>query len=62
MPLLTSTRAALTLITANDRHAWFQLEDGYVVRIAADVWDDMGRPDTLTVTVEPGDALNGATP
>lgn len=22
-------------------------------------WDDLGRPDTITVTIEPGDHLNG---
>lgn len=26
--------------------------------IALDTWADLGRPDTITVTIEPGDHLN----
>jgi hypothetical protein len=29
------------------------------VELDPDVWVDMGRPGTLTVTIEPGDLLNG---
>ncbi len=30
----------------------------YVLYMDLDVWDDMGKPDTITVTIEPGDLLN----
>lgn len=35
-------------------------EDGQrrVVELESDAWEDMGRPHTITVTIEPGDRLN----
>lgn len=30
----------------------------HIVIVDADVYEDMGRPDTITVTIEPGDRLN----
>jgi hypothetical protein len=32
--------------------------DERTFRLPADTFEDMGRPDTITLTVEPGDALN----
>lgn len=32
---------------------------GTVVRLEYDAWQDMGGPAEITVTVEPGDLLNG---
>ena len=29
------------------------------IRLTAEEWEDFGRPATLTVTLEPGDLLNG---
>lgn len=28
------------------------------VSIDADLWDELGKPETITVTIEPGDLLN----
>lgn len=42
----------------------FTCEDGeeeyanHRLAFDGDVWDDMGQPDTITVTIEPGDTLN----
>jgi hypothetical protein len=30
----------------------------HVVSLDHDVWEDMGKPETITVTIEPGDLLN----
>jgi hypothetical protein len=30
----------------------------FKVRLTADRWHDMGSPETITVTIEPGDRLN----
>lgn len=30
-----------------------------VIALPVAAWEDMGRPDVVTVTVEPGDGLNG---
>lgn len=46
------------------RAAYFSQEDEATgdhrigVSIDLDTWDDLGRPDQLTVIIEPGDKLN----
>ena len=34
-------------------------EWGHPLRLSESDWDEFGRPSTLTVTIEPGDTLNG---
>lgn len=43
----------------------FQPEDDEIghgrmtrIEVDRDVWNDMGQPETITVTIEPGDLLN----
>jgi hypothetical protein len=36
----------------------FEDGEGIDLRLSRATWDDMGRPDRVTVTVEPGDRLN----
>lgn len=36
-------------------------EDRFEVNMPAGAWRDLGEPDQITVTVEPGDRLNPAT-
>jgi len=31
----------------------------YELKMDKDVWEDMDNPDTITLTIEPGDKLNG---
>lgn len=53
---LIKKRTVLTL----DGSAAFKDEDGKVyVDLDNDVWFEMGEPDEITVTIEPGDTLNG---
>jgi hypothetical protein len=36
-----------------------EASDGVMnIRMGLDIWLDMGRPDTVTVTLTPGDSLN----
>jgi hypothetical protein len=61
---LTKSRSVLDLdpIADNDRPPTFRhLDDdarSNVVSIDPDLWEDMGSPDQITVTIEPGDHLN----
>ena len=66
MKLLTKTKAVLDRAGATPTHVRFAYDPDiaageapthtvYVERVA---WRDMGCPDTLTVTIEPGDLLN----
>lgn len=62
--LLLKHQTVLGLSTTNGPRVRFSREreeDGDVndtVYISRADWDDMGRPETITVTVEPGDLLN----
>lgn len=69
--MLETTRTVIPLATdvgalANpDRHPFFQRppddpSDTQCPRVTLDrdVWIDMGRPEVVTVTIEPGDYLN----
>jgi hypothetical protein len=42
----------------DDSGGW--VPDQYLCDV--DMWDDLGQPDTITVTVEPGDLLNTEDP
>lgn len=69
---LVRTRTVLRLIGDVDHaavcarnlgHALFSSGEGRRTRVSVDagVWEDMGRPDTITVSIEPGDRLNAGT-
>lgn len=63
---LTKTRTVLTITDASEwpeylvrfRKEIEEDERPYVIDLPYDVWQDMDRPETITVTVEPGDRLN----
>lgn len=64
MATLQSTKFTLANWADDDRWAWF--DDAATERtrvrrglsLPLDTWRDMGSPDVLTVTIEPGDRLN----
>ena len=61
MSILTKTRSVLSRTrTVDDRVYFAQDEEPFnaLVSLSEDTWDDMGRPDVITVSVEPGDHLN----
>lgn len=63
---LTRTRTVLPLasdLQDSEGAAYFQATPDEEpspcrVRVHPDVWEDMGRPTEITVTIEPGDLLN----
>ena len=66
-PTLVRTRRVLTHIGETSLFVQFGhptddgdlLEDSAVVAIAHRDWDELGRPEEITVTIEGGDLLNG---
>ena len=61
--MLTKQRVILHHIVTNDRQAIFceRLDESGVPRrlsFKAGDWTDMGSPEVVTVTIEPGDLLN----
>ena len=56
---LTKQQVILHHVVTNDRQAIFceRLDESGVPRRAGD-WTDMGSPEVVTVTIEPGDLLN----
>lgn len=44
------------LVFESDDDADYILHEKHKMR--GDIWEEMGRPDTITVTIEPGDKLN----
>lgn len=63
--LLSRTRTILHRAPdGDDSGQWFRATDedthAYHRRVYIDhnTWDDLGRPDTITVSIEPGDTLN----
>jgi hypothetical protein len=52
--------ARTTMVLRHQGGRTYVHDDGrfHHVRLDEDVWQDMGRPDTVTVTIEPGDQLN----
>jgi len=43
---------------SDDRAAYFKGDGLCPIALTWAVWTDMGRPQAITVTIEPGDALN----
>ena len=61
---LTRSTFLLSFVWQADTRAIFSydpLEDGNPIfwAVEADRWVDMGKPETVTVTIQPGDLLNG---
>jgi hypothetical protein len=59
--MLTKTRSILSRTRiVNGRVFFAQDEEPFtaLVSLSEEAWDDMGRPETITVSVEPGDHLN----
>lgn len=60
--MLTRTRIAMTFMWLIDDHAKFTYgddSDPSFFSMGAEAWQDMGQPRVITVTIEPGDLLNG---
>lgn len=61
-PGLTQTERLVTISSSNDQYVWFKDLDAGTIRTVVAIdrqsYDDMDEPDTLTVTVRPGDHLN----
>lgn len=61
---LTKTRTVLDVLAAGTHSPQIPFsdqDDGYrshTLYFDRQVWEDMGRPLTITVTIEPGDKLN----
>lgn len=58
----TKTVLSLQVVSPDGIPFANQDEDGQVgpvVVLTPEVWEDMGKSDVVTVTVEPGDRLNG---
>lgn len=64
MHTLTKTQRILDRTHVTDSHISFRLVDGETAEPATGImldretYDDLGQPDMVTVTVEPGDLLN----
>ncbi len=65
MSSLTKTTTVLRYHGRNADSAWFRpvTDSGdpgrsHVLYVDRDVWGDMGEPQLLTITIEPGDRLN----
>lgn len=62
---LLKTRTVLTLKEDTPTRTWFEShvdEEGerfHMVGLDPKIWADLDKPTTITVTVEPGDKLNG---
>jgi hypothetical protein len=59
---LTSSRLLASFIWQIDNRVTFSYGDEAdpdFFLMDADKWLDMGKPETITITVEPGDLLNG---
>lgn len=61
---LTKTRSILTRIATGRTHVSFAShseDDGSIdrhVEVRRATWDDLGQPEQITLTIEPGDLLN----
>lgn len=59
---LTSTRTVMTFMWLVDDKAKFTYGDDSqpsFFSMSGEAWEDMGQPREITVTIEPGDKLNG---
>ena len=62
MSILTKSRHVMDFIWQVDDRAMFSYgdeDDPSYFHIDAQSWEDMNKPLSITVTVEPGDLLNG---
>ena len=59
---LTKQRVVMDADYANAEYIQFTEEPGFArtIRLDRHDWADMGEPETITVTIEPGDLLNEA--
>lgn len=55
VPPVDGTVRSMAFVTRDDDTH----EATRIVEVTIEDWNDLGRPDQLTVTIEPGDALNG---
>lgn len=61
MPPLTATRTLLHRTITTERAASFSTQDNgrrHTLNVDRLVWDDLGQPDIITVTIAPGDQLS----
>lgn len=62
MAALTQSRILMTFMWLVDDKVKFTYgddSDPSFFSMSGEVWEDMGQPRTITVTIEPGDLLNG---
>lgn len=70
MTSLTKTRTVLEFVGIDEEEGptFTQLPDegeefrSHIVSLDPEVYEDMGRPEVITVTIEPGDLLNPEAP
>lgn len=58
---LSQSQLQMTFLWLVDSAAVFAYgdeDDPDYLNISREVWEDMGKPQTLTVTIQPGDLLN----
>lgn len=67
MSILTATTRVLEFQSVGDVEGATYVgrddDEGFIttsVEVDVDTWDDLGRPAHITVTIKPGDTLNGA--
>lgn len=61
-PVLSRSTFTMGFVWLADEFAVYSYESPDVIqflRVAEREWEDMGRPETITVTIQPGDLLNG---
>lgn len=62
MAALTQSRILMTFMWLVDDKVKFTYgddSDPSFFSMSGEAWEDMGQPRTITVTIEPGDLLNG---
>lgn len=57
--MLTKRRLILDFLWRVDNQVAYGDEDGRNWMMGVLAWEDMGKPEKITVTIEPGDLLNG---
>ena len=60
--MLTKSQILMNFMWVVDDHVKFTYGDDSnpsFFSMGAEAWNDMGQPRVITVTIEPGDALNG---
>lgn len=59
---LSQSRLQMSFLWLVDSAAVFAYgdeDDPDYLNVSREVWEDMGQPRTITVTIQPGDLLNG---